>query len=118
MHVGTSTGVISSRKVTMAGLPHGSYGVLVLDTVGISVSSGVIGHGLSIYCTCLHEWLRRMSHGCVNIWVAHLYAFALYSSYARSQDHENNKFRQACTVHYLIMNSVGSQVLLFIMRLR
>jgi hypothetical protein len=28
---------------------------------------------------------------------AHLYAFALYSSYARSQDHENNKLRQACT---------------------
>ncbi|KAJ8580225.1 hypothetical protein M405DRAFT_73973 [Rhizopogon salebrosus TDB-379] len=73
MHVDTNTGVVSSRKVTMAGLPHGSYGVLVLDTVGLSVSSGVIGHGLSIYCTCLHEWLRRMSHGCVNIWVARIY---------------------------------------------
>jgi hypothetical protein len=28
---------------------------------------------------------------------AHLYAFALSSSYARSQDHGNNKLRQACT---------------------
>jgi hypothetical protein len=35
----------------------------------VSVSSGVIGHGLSIYCTCLHG----MSHGCVNIWVARIY---------------------------------------------
>jgi hypothetical protein len=51
----------------MTALPHGLYGILVLDIMGISVSFSVIGHGLSIYCTCLPEWLRRMSHGCVNI---------------------------------------------------
>jgi hypothetical protein len=39
----------------MAGLPHGLYGLLVLDTVGLSVSFGVIGHVLSINCTCLPE---------------------------------------------------------------
>jgi hypothetical protein len=55
MHVGISAGVVSSRKVAMAALPHGLYGLLVLDTVGLSVSFGVIGHVLSINCTCFPE---------------------------------------------------------------
>jgi hypothetical protein len=73
MHVGISAGVVSSRKVAMAALLHGLYSLLVLDTVGLSVSFGVIGHVLSINCTCLPELLKRMSHGCINIWVARIY---------------------------------------------
>jgi hypothetical protein len=75
MHVGTNTGVVSSRKVAIAGLPHGhmAYTVFWFSIQRVSVSFGVIGRGLSTCCTCLHEWLRRMSHGCVNIWVTRTY---------------------------------------------
>jgi hypothetical protein len=35
----------------MAALPRGLYGLLLLDTVGVSLSFGFIGHVLSINCT-------------------------------------------------------------------
>ncbi|KAJ8589899.1 hypothetical protein M405DRAFT_817138 [Rhizopogon salebrosus TDB-379] len=58
MHVGTNTGVLSSRRVAMAALPQTPYAVFWFSIASLLDLPGDIRRDLSMRCTCLPGWLR------------------------------------------------------------